>query len=232
MRVTLGRAEEYRGTIVKLRSELSRRIGFSALCRDVEPLPYAFYLFAWDTNGTEPVGMVEFFCHDQAFDSHAVSPYSQAFDLERIVPIDRILHLRALVIRDHENEPALLRRLGEAFAHIAGKLGARYLTAEPQLLEHAFLFRCAAPGAPRTARFHTEGTRRALSLISLAATSGVPGDARSAGAFSIDPLLQQTIRLRGRRALAGERKAAVRLDRLLPAHWVGVWQRQLRACAV
>ena len=38
MRATLGRAEDYRGTIVKFRTQLSREIGFAASCRDAEPL--------------------------------------------------------------------------------------------------------------------------------------------------------------------------------------------------
>lgn len=229
MRATIGRAEDYRGTIVKFRTQLSRQIGFAASCRDAEPLPYAFYLFAWDESDSEPLGMLEFFFYDQAFDSYADCPYAQAFDLEHIVPMDRIVHVRSLVVNEGEHQPALLQCLSETLAAAASELGARYLTADAALLESALPK--LSFGATRSARYRIDGVDKTLSLVGLKPSAAHLDAASATDAGSIDPLLLHTIRLRGRCALAAKTKTAVRLDRLLPAHWVGVWQRQLRTYA-
>jgi hypothetical protein len=229
MRATLGRAEDYRGSIVKFRTQLSRQIGFAASCRDAEPLPFAFYLFAWDESDSEPSGMLEFFLYDQAFDSYADCPYAQVFDLEHIAPMDRIVHVRSLVANDGEHQSALLQCLSEALAAVANELGARYLTADAALLESGSLK--VSFGPTRSARYRIDGVDKTLSLVGLKPIADRPDAASATDADSIDSLLLHAIRLRGRCAFAAKTKPAVRLDRLLPAHWVGVWQRQLRAYA-
>jgi hypothetical protein len=44
--------------------------------------------------------------------------------------------------------------------------------------------------------------------------------------FHFDPALMRAIGLGQRPAPATKEKTVMLLDRLLPAHWVGVWQRQ------
>jgi hypothetical protein len=226
MRAILGRAEDFRGTIVRFRGKLSHQIGFCSA--DTAPLPYAFYLFASESRDTEPTAMAEVFFYDQAFDSYATCTHAEAFDLERLAPLDRVIHLRSLVATDAEGRAALLRCLGQAIAQLAKHLGARYLTAEPLLLEPDFLIACAALGSPRTGRYSVQGGELALALVSLRPIA----DESKEDAHAIDPLLLQSIRLRGRCALKSTARTNMRLDTLLPAHWVGVWQRQLRAFAV
>jgi hypothetical protein len=231
MHATLGRAEDYRDTIVRFRTTLGRQIGFAKSCADPAPLPYAFYLFAWDASGAEPSAMAELFFYDQAFDSYSACPHAEAFDLEHLAPMDRVIHLRSLVGDECEHRAELLRCLGQAITQLARCLGTRFMTADPQLLETSFVSECQAHGSPRTGGYETNGAQQMLSLVSLkASVDAASTDATQANA--IDPLLLRTIRLRGRRALEIKKNAAARLDALLPAHWVGVWQRQLLAYAL
>ena len=232
MRATLGRAEDYRGTIARLRTKLSRQIGFANSCTDPAPLPYAFYLFAWDACDAEPGAMAELFFYDQAFDSYAACAYAEAFDLEHLAPMDRVIHLRSLVADDGENRAASLRCLGQAVAQLAQCLGARYMTANPQLLEADFLSEHQPQGSPRPINCRTPSSEQVLSLIDLKPPVDRRENDASAALSTMDPLLLQTIRLRGQRALKVKTNPALRLDTLLPAHWVGVWQRQLRAYAI
>jgi hypothetical protein len=229
MRAMLGRAEDYRGTIMRFRAELGRKIGFAHQGADCEPLPFAFYLFveASGANDAELCGMAELYFYDQAFDSYANCPHAEAFDLERLAPLDRVIHLRSLVVADGEHRSALLACLGQAVARLARRFGARYLTAEPLALEPDFLRACEAVGAPRTSHCSAQAREQALALVSLKPT------ADEDGARAIDALLLQTIRLRGRCALKSKQiRTGMRLDTLLPAHWVGVWQRQLHSFAM
>lgn len=227
MRAVLGRAEDFRGTIVRFRGKLSHQIGFCST--DTAPLPYAFYLFASESRDAEPTAMAELFFYDQAFDSYSTCSFAEAFDLERLVPLNRVIHLRSLVASDAASRVALLRCLGRVVAQIATRLGARYLTADPLLLEPDFLVACAALGSPRIGRYSEQAGELALALVSL---RPIAADEGLDDAHAIDPLLLQTIRLRGHCALKAHARTDMRLDTLLPAHWVGVWQRQLRAFAM
>lgn len=226
MRATLGRAEDYCGTITRFRAKLGRQIGFANSCADPAPLPYAFYLFAWNASDAEPNAMAELFFYDQSFDSYAACAHAEAFDLEHLAPMDRVIHLRSLVTDDSENRAELLRCLGEAITQLSLCLGTSHMTADPQLLEPSFLSACQAHGPLRTGRYYALGREQALALVSLQPVAS-EDETRA-----IDTLLLQTIRMRGRCALKSKKMHTdIRLDTLLPAHWVGVWQRQLRSFA-
>ncbi len=235
MRATFGRAEDYRGSIVKFRTQLGRQIGFASATRDCEPLPYAFYVFAWSGGNPEPAGMLEFFFYDQAFDSYADCPFSQAFDLEHVAPMDRIVHVRSLVASSGANEAASLRILGNALASICRTFGARFLTAEADFFPDAAARSCAGAGLLRHGCYRADATEKRLVLMSPQTASTYAGTPEAGDDAALDAQLMQEIRLRGQRSVAYAAQQAqqtVRLDRLLPAHWVGVWQRQLRACVV
>lgn len=232
MRVSLARAEDYRGVIVRFRTELCRRMAFAAAEFDVEPLPYAFYVFVWDGVETEPIGMVEFFFYDQAYDSYSACPHRLALDLERAASLDRILHVRSVIVGDCDNQTAVLQRLGESIVKIAGKLGGRYLTADADLLDNNCLDFRANGSAVRAGTYQMNGIEKKLCLFSVETVlERCKGD-DSFAAIEFDAILLQSIRLRGRRTHECKTKVNPQLDRLLPAHWVGVWQRQLRSYAM
>ncbi len=167
MRITLGRAEDYRGVILRLRTELCRRKAFSATEFDAEPLPYAFYVFVWCGVETEPIGMAEFFFYDQAYDSYSACSHRLAFDLEHLASLDRILHVRSIAIGDCEGQTAVIRWLSKSIVKIAGKLGARYLTADADLLDNNCLDFGEGVSAVAAGNYQTNGSEKKLCLFSV-----------------------------------------------------------------
>jgi hypothetical protein len=232
MRVSLARAEDYRGIIVRVRTELCRRMVFSATEFDAEPLPYAFYLFVWDGVKTEPIGMAEFFFYDQAYDSYSACSHSQALDLERVASLDRIIHVRSIAVGDCNNQTAVLLRLRESIVKIAGKLGGRYLTANGDLFDNSYFDFRENVSIVRSRNYQTNGIEKKLYLFSVGTLLEHHEGDESFDPIEFDALLLQSIRLRGRRTHECKTKVNPQLDRLLPAHWVGVWQRQLRSYAM
>jgi hypothetical protein len=215
MQVRLGRSEDNVNAIVRFRSEALVRCGEP---NDIYPLPYAFYLFAFDHGAAEPLGMAEFFFYDQAFDRYDDCPYRQACDLARIACLEQAVHVRSLVVQPNSKQDALRQLLCESIVSIASELGGRCLTADAGIdLAQLQLATRSLRGLEPAPTSYLVLDREASSASEAAATR-------------IDMLLAQTIRRRGRCALDAV-KARPRLDRLLPAHWVGVWQRQLRVYA-
>jgi hypothetical protein len=232
MRISLARAEDYRGVIVRFRNELCRRMALGAVKFDAEPLPYAFYVFVWDNVETEPIGMAEFFFYDQAYDSYSACSHSQALDLERVASLDRIIHVRSIAVGDYDNRTAVLQRLSESIVKIAGKLGGRYLTANADLFDNSYFDFRENVSIVRAGNFQTNGIEKKLYLFSFGTVFEHCKADDSFDAIEFDALLLQSIRLRGRRTHDCKTKVNPQLDRLLPAHWVGVWQRQLRSYAM
>jgi hypothetical protein len=229
MYVRLGRSEDNVNTIVRFRTEFLARSDAATEPNDVYPLPYAFYLFVFDDGAAEPAGMVEFFFYDQAFDRYDDCPHLEARDAARIAPLEQVVHVRSLVIEQHHQHDALRRFLCESMVCTASELGARYMSADAAIgVAQLQAAKLNADASQRQGLQHVETT---LSLLAFDLDARRAVAAEQLDVAPIDMLLAQTIRRRGRRALDNAVKPGPRLDKLLPAHWVGVWQRQLRVYA-
>jgi hypothetical protein len=189
-------------------------------------------LFVWDGVKTEPIGMAEFFFYDQAYDSYSACSHSQALDLERVASLDRIIHVRSIAVGDCNNQTAVLLRLRESIVKIAGKLGGRYLTANGDLFDNSYFDFRENVSIVRSRNYQTNGIEKKLYLFSVGTLLEHHEGDESFDPIEFDALLLQSIRLRGRRTHECKTKVNPQLDRLLPAHWVGVWQRQLRSYAM
>jgi hypothetical protein len=229
MQVRLGRSEDNVNTIVRFRTEFLARSAAATGPNDVYPLPYAFYLFVFDDGAAEPTGMAEFFFYDQAFDHYDDCPYREARDTVRIAPMEQVVHVRSLVVQQHHKQDALRRSLCESMASIGSELGARYMSADAGIgVAQLQTAKLDVGASQRQGLQHVETT---LSILAFDLDARRAPAAEQLDVALIDMLLAQTIRRRGRRALDDAVKPGPRLDKLLPAHWVGVWQRQLRVYA-
>ncbi len=226
MQVTLQRAEDNTKVVTHFLTACREKAERPMAYENPVPLPYAFYLLAFDHKRVEPAGMVEFFFYDQAFDCYHDCPYPQAFHLSRLAPMGHVVQVRNLIVDASENRAALIRLLVDSMTFIARALGARYLTASEGIDFAALRSLTRETGATQIDPVNDGEKELSLLALDWAPRSATP--ARQFGTMSDDLLLARTIRRRGWRDFATAPNAGPKLDKLLPAHWVGVWQRQLR----
>jgi hypothetical protein len=228
MRITLQRAEDNLDVVRHFLAVFRAKTAASTERKHVDPLPYAFYLLAFPSGGGKPEGMVEFFFLDQAFDCYKDCPYPQAVDLSRLAPLSQVIYLRSVIVDNQSNGRAAVRFLGESLIFIASTLGARYLTANTGI-DLTVLQGLTHDG--NTMPSNSYDTDAEFSVLTLDWAPRRTPPVQQCGAISDELQLARTIRRRGRREVAAASNAGPKLDKLLPAHWVGVWQRQLRAYA-
>lgn len=136
--------------------------------------------------------------------------------------------MRSVIVNNQNNERAVVRLLGESLIFIASTLGARYLTASTGI-DLTLLQGLTPDGNTMPSNNYNFDTE--FSLLTLDEAPRRTPLVQQCGTISDELQLARTIRRRGRREVAGASNAGPKLDKLLPAHWVGLWQRQLRAYA-
>lgn len=127
--IELSCAEDHYETIVGFRKEICRNIGLDENGISVSPLKQAVYIFGYIRGEQEPIGMIEIFMYDQIFESYSDSVYSHATDLGKIAPIDKLGHVRSVILLPKYQRTRLFLLLVAGLVLVASSMGALYLTA-------------------------------------------------------------------------------------------------------
>ena len=228
MRITLQRAEDNLDVVTELLTVFRAKTAASTERKHVDPLPYAFYLLAFPREDGKPEDMVEFFFLDQAFDFYKDCPYPQVATLSQLAPLSQVVHVRSVIINNQNNGREVVRLLGESLIFIASTLGARYLTASTGI-DLTWLQGLTPDGNTMPSNNYNADTE--FSLLTLDGAPRRTPLVQQYGTISDELQLARVMRRRGRREFNAGPNAHPKLDKLLPAHWVGLWQRQLRAYA-
>jgi len=145
--IKLTSAEQSYDSIRKFRQTICAEIGLDVNGASVTPLPYAFYLLAFAGNSKDPVGMVEFFFYEQAFNNYSESVYNQAYHLSAIAPPHELVHARSMIITEPYRRTRLFLYLCGAMIQLAHHMGAQYLTASTGLDNFVILSLHSGAGA-------------------------------------------------------------------------------------
>ena len=127
MFLELSSAEGHEQEIRAFRQQIGNAMGMRAEGPLLEPLPHAFYLFAYQEHDQPPAGMIEFFFYEDAFASYEKAVYNEAYDLSSIGPMNELVHVRSLVVKD-QHRGSLFVHLCSAMIEVSSALSRRYLT--------------------------------------------------------------------------------------------------------
>lgn len=97
MRVSWVDPHVFKGMIEDIRKDVLREISVHSWTSKDLFIPQSFYVFLFE-GSLDVVGMVEFFLYSDVYESYSDSVYSQAFDLQTIAPLEKMVHFRTLYV--------------------------------------------------------------------------------------------------------------------------------------
>lgn len=163
----LTRRDGHEDTIRGFRKRICMAIGVNPSGPAAESLAHSLYLFGFADGQIPPVGMAEFFFHDDALHSYTNALHHQAYDLSKIAPLREMIHLRSLIIADEFQRSSLFLYLCAAVTEIAHDLGAHYLTAATNV-EYSYVVGLHKnAGMAKLGTYCLDGSVQQLSLIEL-----------------------------------------------------------------
>lgn len=197
--VTVELPERHHDTIVAFRQEICSIIGLDPHGLLTAPLPFAAYLFVYPDQGQAPAGMVEFFFYDQAYDTYAGAPYSQAADLEQIAPMHQMAHVRSVILTAPYRQSRLFQYLCMGMTMAASHMGARFITAGTGLHNHSILALHRKAGMRKLGTYtFGDGAVQQLSLLDLEPIARRVMAMQCPRFLHLDPSLLQEVRHRKR----------------------------------
>jgi len=116
--------------IYEMRKKVLAAMGAPVETKAADPLPFAFYVFAYNKKGETPIAFTEFFIYDQRFESFEDSQYGKAADLANYGDLSEFTHIRSLYISSQARRVGTLYRiLSQSLVIISVEFGVKYATA-------------------------------------------------------------------------------------------------------
>ena len=167
MKITTASAKGNEQAIIHFRRQICARIGLDPDGAFVQPLPHATYLFGYQIDDGEPVGMIEFFHYNHAFRSFADSPYGKAANLEAFGSLEQLAHVRSLIIEEAHQRSRLFKFLCASMCVVAHRQGARYMTAGTGAHNQDILAIHRSAGMHEVGRYTMDGAEQILNILEL-----------------------------------------------------------------
>ena len=127
MRIRLGCAESDIAYIRHARSETLKAIHVEPTPEAIEPLGVAQYLFAYDDDTGEPIGMTETALMRDVFSSYDDGP--QFCDLNQFCPFEEMASIRTIYVHPAHRNGMMYLRLSLAASRLCYERGGRFGTA-------------------------------------------------------------------------------------------------------
>ncbi len=127
--VRVSHPDEFPEMVREFREDICRASGSAPVAVEIEPIPYALYLFAFTKDDPIPAGMLEFLFLDEVYRRGQCPKIGAAVVESGISPIEDVIHVRSLAVRETRQNSRVLTVLCHSLVDLATSLDARCLTA-------------------------------------------------------------------------------------------------------
>ncbi|MGB7325568.1 MAG: hypothetical protein WBD31_11910, partial [Rubripirellula sp.] len=148
------------------RTETLKAVCIDPQSANVEPVPIATYLIAYDERTDQPIGMAESAMLQDVYGTYANSPYASVTDLDAYCPISEMAGMRTVFVEpEYRSSSALFLALTIGSAKLFYGRGARFGTASTRADDRYLNRLYQKMGGDRVGTFHGDSTSEPSSLF-------------------------------------------------------------------
>ena len=166
MRIAIAHAQKDASYIRHARTETLKAVNTDPHPSMLEPTPVAKYLFAYDDQTGEPIGMGESAMLSEVYYTYEDSPYASLCDLNVYCPLSKMTGMRTVYVEpEHRNNSCLFLALTIGSAKLFHSFGARFATASTRAADQYLNRLYEKWGGDRVGTFRMDGINEPSSLF-------------------------------------------------------------------